>query len=66
VILIPCTSKTPETRRSLLRIIIVLLVFLVLGLGIAWHFAFPSIAEPPHERDIAPAKSGVPGLRGTL
>jgi hypothetical protein len=52
--------------RSLLRMIIVLLVFLVLALGIVWQFAFPSIAEPPHEQAIVPSRPGVPGPRGTL
>jgi Tfp pilus assembly protein PilO len=50
--------------RSLLRLIIVLLVFLVLALGIVWQFAFPSVVEPPHEQ--ARSQSRMPGLRGTL
>jgi hypothetical protein len=52
--------------RSLLRIIIVLLVFLVLALGILWQFAFPSIVEPPHEQSIAPARSDVRSVRAML
>jgi hypothetical protein len=52
--------------RWLLRGIILLAVLLVLALGIAWQFAFPSIATPPHEEAIEPSETGVPGLRGTL